>query len=35
MMNAGESRLFEKMAALLDEDDTFVDLPGMYPHFAT
>uniref|UniRef100_A0A3Q2ZRT7 Orofacial cleft 1 candidate 1 n=1 Tax=Kryptolebias marmoratus TaxID=37003 RepID=A0A3Q2ZRT7_KRYMA len=28
ILNADENRLFEKMAALLDEDDTFVNIPG-------
>ncbi|XP_061570049.1 uncharacterized protein ofcc1 [Cololabis saira] len=28
ILNADESRLFERMAALLDDDDTFVDIPG-------
>uniref|UniRef100_A0A8C6VTI0 Orofacial cleft 1 candidate gene 1 protein n=1 Tax=Nothobranchius furzeri TaxID=105023 RepID=A0A8C6VTI0_NOTFU len=28
MMKADESRLYERMAALLDDDDTFIDLPG-------
>ncbi len=28
MLNADENRLYEKMAALLDEDDTLINLPG-------
>ncbi|XP_034022118.1 uncharacterized protein ofcc1 [Thalassophryne amazonica] len=28
VMNADENRLYQRMAALLDEDDTFLDLPG-------
>ncbi len=31
-MNADENRLYQRMAALLDEDDTFINIPGMYPH---
>uniref|UniRef100_A0A673B3N4 Orofacial cleft 1 candidate gene 1 protein n=1 Tax=Sphaeramia orbicularis TaxID=375764 RepID=A0A673B3N4_9TELE len=28
MLNADEKRLYERMAALLDEDNTFIDIPG-------
>ncbi|XP_076017177.1 uncharacterized protein ofcc1 [Genypterus blacodes] len=28
MLNADENRLYQTMATLLDEDDTFVDIPG-------
>lgn len=31
-MNADENRLYQRMAALLDEDDTFINIPGMYPN---
>uniref|UniRef100_A0A673B710 Orofacial cleft 1 candidate gene 1 protein n=1 Tax=Sphaeramia orbicularis TaxID=375764 RepID=A0A673B710_9TELE len=30
MLNADEKRLYERMAALLDEDNTFIDIPGMF-----
>uniref|UniRef100_A0A3B5ABF3 Orofacial cleft 1 candidate 1 n=1 Tax=Stegastes partitus TaxID=144197 RepID=A0A3B5ABF3_9TELE len=28
ILNSDENRLYERMAALLDEDDTFIDIPG-------
>ncbi|XP_035990611.1 uncharacterized protein LOC105927223 [Fundulus heteroclitus] len=28
ILNADESRLYERMTALLDEDETFIDIPG-------
>uniref|UniRef100_A0A3Q1F893 Uncharacterized LOC110954429 n=1 Tax=Acanthochromis polyacanthus TaxID=80966 RepID=A0A3Q1F893_9TELE len=28
ILNGDENRLYERMAALLDEDDTFIDIPG-------
>nr|XP_019942833.1 PREDICTED: uncharacterized protein LOC109629530 [Paralichthys olivaceus] len=28
IINADENRLYQRMAALLDEDDTFIDIPG-------
>ncbi|XP_034999057.2 uncharacterized protein ofcc1 [Hippoglossus stenolepis] len=28
LLNADENRLYQTMAALLDEDDTFIDIPG-------
>ena len=30
ILHADEKRLYQKMAQLLDEEDSFMDLPGMY-----
>lgn len=29
ILNADENRLYQRMTALLDEDDTFINIPGM------
>lgn len=31
---ADEKKLYERITALLDDEDTFIDLPGMYPLLA-
>lgn len=31
ILKADENRLYERMTALLNEDETFINIPGMYP----